>query len=90
MIHTSTAMTIRQNLGEILNGVQYRHDSVIITKANKPVAALVDIALFERIQRMKKQFNALSEELSQAFKDVDPEVGEPIINEAVKAAKGKK
>jgi prevent-host-death family protein len=45
MIHKATAMSVRQNLGELLNGVQYRHDSVLITKAGKPVAALVDIMM---------------------------------------------
>jgi len=38
-------MTVRQNLGELLNEVQYRNGKVLITKAGKPVAALVDIAL---------------------------------------------
>jgi len=43
-------MTVRQNLGDLLSEVQYRKGKVIITKAGKPVAALVDIALFERIR----------------------------------------
>ena len=43
MIKESTAMTVRQNLGELLNEVQYRRSRILITKAGKPVAALVDI-----------------------------------------------
>ncbi len=42
MITETSAVTFRQNLGEMLNQVQYRHDSVIINKDGKPVAALVD------------------------------------------------
>ena len=47
MITETSAVTFRQNLGEMLNRVQYRHDSVIINKDGKPVAALVDARLFE-------------------------------------------
>ena len=34
----------------MLNQVQYRHDSVVINTDGKPVAALVDARLFERIE----------------------------------------
>ena len=42
MITETSAVTFRQNLGEMLNQVQYRHDSIVINKDGKPVAALVD------------------------------------------------
>ena len=82
MIHTTTAITARQNLGELLSGVQYRHDTVLITKAGKPVAALVDIDLFEKIRRMKETFEQLSQELSDAYKNVDISVAQSEIDEA--------
>lgn len=47
MIRESSAVAARQNLGDLLNQVQYRNDAVLITKDGKPVAALVDVALFE-------------------------------------------
>jgi prevent-host-death family protein len=89
MIHKATAMSVRQNLGELLNGVQYRHDSVLITKAGKPVAALVDIILFEKIRRMRKQFDALSTELEKAFEEEDSTVVEKEIVKAVRSARKK-
>ena len=49
--HRSHRRRLRQNLGDMLNRVQYRRDSIVITKDGKPVAALVDAALFERIRR---------------------------------------
>ena len=52
MITQASAVSFRQNLGEMLNQVQYRHDSVVINKDGKPVAALVDARLFERIRRI--------------------------------------
>jgi hypothetical protein len=36
MIIETSAVTFRQNLGEMLNLVQYRHDSVVINKDGKP------------------------------------------------------
>ena len=41
MITQASAVSFRQNLGEMLNQVQYRHDSVVINTDGKPVAALV-------------------------------------------------
>ena len=45
MITETSAVAFRQNLGEMLNQVQYRHDSVIINKDGKPVAALIDVTV---------------------------------------------
>jgi hypothetical protein len=36
MITQTSAVAFRQNLGEMLNQVQYRHDSVVINKDGKP------------------------------------------------------
>jgi prevent-host-death family protein len=66
MIQTS-AVAFRQNLGEMLNQVQYRQDHVLISKDGKPVAALVDIKLYERIRRQRSRFDALSERLAAGF-----------------------
>jgi prevent-host-death family protein len=73
VITQANAVTFRQNLGEMLNQVQYRHDSVVINKDGKPVAALVDARLFERIRRMQERFDGLCQRIEAGFKDV-PEV----------------
>lgn len=67
MITQTSAVTFRQNLGEMLNQVQYRHDSVVINKDGKPVAALVDARLFERIRRMQGRFDALCQRIEAGF-----------------------
>ena len=89
MIQKATAMNVRHNLGELLNGVQYRHDSILITKSGKPVAALVDMALFNKIRRMKKVFNRLSDELEQSYEGIDEASIEQDIAEAIKAVREK-
>lgn len=75
MILQTNAVNFRQNLGEMLNQVQYRRDSVIINKDGKPVAALVDARLFNRIQRMYARFQALSERIEAGFSRLDPALG---------------
>ena len=87
MIKQATAMTVRQNLGELLNGIQYGHDQVIITKGGKPVAAMVDAALFDKIRLIKREFNRLTDELALVYKGVDESVAQQEIDGAVKQAR---
>ncbi|BAC88219.1 type II toxin-antitoxin system Phd/YefM family antitoxin [Gloeobacter violaceus] len=67
MISETSAVAFRQNLGEMLNQVQYRHDSILIKKDGKPVAALVDARLFERIRRMQARFDALCQRIEAGY-----------------------
>lgn len=75
MITEVNAVNFRQNLGEMLNQVQYRNDSIVINKGGKSVAALVDAELFARIRRMRDRFDALSSRLADAYADVPAEEG---------------
>ena len=70
MITETSAVAFRQNLGEMLNIVQYRNDSIVIKKDGKPVAALIDARLFERIRRMQDRFDALCDRLGQTYEGV--------------------
>ena len=88
MLREAPAMTVRNNLGELLNEVQYRHDSVLITKGGKPVAALVDVEMFQRIRAMEGEFNRLTDQLAGAYTGVDEETAEAEIAEALAAARG--
>ncbi len=90
MIHEASAMTVRKQFGEMLNGVCYRHDSVVITKAGQPVAALVDIHLFEKIRHLKEQFDQLTEALGEAYKGENISLAEAEIAEALTTVRRKK
>jgi prevent-host-death family protein len=83
MIHKTTAMQVRKNLGELLNEVQYQNRSIVITKAGKEVAAIVDIEFFERIHSMKKLFDDLTLELGDTYKDIGPDIAEAEIKQAL-------
>lgn len=83
MITETSAVTFRQNLGEMLNRVQYRHDSVLINKDGKPVAALVDARLFERIRRMQGRFDALCQRIEAGFSGASEAEGMAEIEAAI-------
>lgn len=83
MITETSAVTFRQNLGEMLNRVQYRRDSVVINKDGKPVAALVDARLFDRIRRMQARFDALCQRMEAGFAVVGEEAGLDEIETAI-------
>ena len=83
MISETSAVAFRQNLGEMLNQVQYRHDSIVINKDGKPVAALVDARLFARIRRMQARFDALCQRIEAGFADTPEGEGLAEIDAAV-------
>jgi prevent-host-death family protein len=87
MIRKSTAVAARQSLGDLLNLVQYRSDSVLITKDGKPVAALVDVEMFDRIRRMREDFLSLTDRIGQSYAGVEPAIAEREIAEAVAYAR---
>jgi prevent-host-death family protein len=90
MITEVSAVSFRQNLGEMLTQVQYRHDSIVINKDGKPVAALVDAELFARIRRMRDRFDALTQRISDAYAEVPQETGLAEIDAVVKKERRRK
>lgn len=80
-------MTVRQRLGELLNEVRYRRQQVVITKAGKPVAALVDIGVFDRLRKLDEEFENLRGKLAEAFSDYPEAEVDALVNEAVVAAR---
>lgn len=87
MITEVSAVSFRQNLGEMLNQVQYRNDSIVINKDGKPVAALVDAELFARIRRMQERFDELSDRIRETYADVPVDQGLAEIDAAVTAVR---
>jgi prevent-host-death family protein len=85
-----SAVNFRQKLGEMLNQVLYRNDSILINKDGKPVAALIDAELFARIRRMRERFDALSQRIAEAYADVPIDEGMAQINRAVEEERKKR
>jgi prevent-host-death family protein len=83
MINETDAVAFRENLSEMLNQVQYRHDSILIKKHGEPVAALVDARLFERIRRMQARFDALCQRIEAGYAQVPEAEGRAEIDAAI-------
>jgi prevent-host-death family protein len=48
-----TAMTVRKNLGEVLEGVFYNGDEVVVERAGKPMGVIVPLAQYEHITKLR-------------------------------------
>jgi prevent-host-death family protein len=83
MVTEVSAVNFRQSLGEMLNQVQYRNDSIVVNKDGKPVAALVDAGLFARIRAMRDRFDQLSSRVAEAYMDVPDDQGMAEIDAAI-------
>lgn len=83
MITETSAINFKQNLGEMLNQVQHRHDSIVISEDGRPIAALVDARLFACISRMQGRFDALCQRIEADFSGVPPDEGMAVIDAAV-------
>ena len=75
MIIEVNAVSFWRHLGDMLNRIQYRNDSIVINKDGKPVAALVDAELFARIRGMHDRFDALRRRIAEAHAAVPFEEG---------------
>ena len=84
MVTEINAVNFRQNLGEMLNQVQYQKASIVVNKDGKPVAALVDADLFARIRTMRDRFAQLSSRVAEAYADVPADQGMAEIDAAVR------
>jgi prevent-host-death family protein len=83
MVTEVNAVNFRQNLGEMLNQVQYQKASIVVNKDGKSVAALVDADLFARIRAMRDRFDQLSSRVAEAYAGVSAEQGMAEIDAAV-------
>ena len=88
MLREATAMTVRPNLGELLNEVQYRHDEIVITKAGKPVAVLVDMATYERMRRKDDgSFDRLWAQFGKGFEHLSDDQAQELANQTLHEAR---
>ena len=65
-MQTLTTMDLRKNLGHILDMVAETNESVIISRANKPLAVILSISEYEKNVQKKNRGQRL-EELSEAM-----------------------
>jgi prevent-host-death family protein len=85
-----SAVDARQKLGDVLSGVFYRHDEVIIERAGKPMAAVVPMRIYEAYVRERELMLERIEQTHEANKHVTAEEAEEAAVEAVRAYRREK
>ena len=87
MRRTVNAQAARQRLGELLEGVFYRDDEVVIERAGKPMGVVISPQRFAAIEAEKEaareRFFQMVQELWEQNKDADPEEVQRAVDEAV-------
>ena len=89
MIRETNAVTLSQNLDEMISEVQFSRDSIVINKDGRAVAVLIDAQLFGRIRRIQERFDALAARFADAYSEVPEEAGMAEIQRVVAAERGK-
>ncbi len=85
MTKPTTAIKARQNLGQLLEEAFYRGDEFIIERAGKPMAVLISVQEFERMQQQREMDFALLDELRTKAGKPEPGKVELDVEEAVRA-----
>jgi len=89
MIREVSAVNFRQNLGEMISHVQYQNDSVLIKKSGKPVAALIDPDVFNRIRTMWSRFESLTDKFAEAYSGIPEEDFDKEIENIIASERGR-
>jgi prevent-host-death family protein len=87
MKRTLNAVEARQKFGEVLEGVHYRGDEVVIERAGKPMAALVPLHIYENYLRREERLFTLIEKVWKHNEGVDPAEIEADVAEAIAAVR---
>jgi prevent-host-death family protein len=82
-----SAVEARKKLGEILEGVYYRGDEVVIMRAGKPMAVVIPADLYNMLEKNRDRLFELIELNWERNKDVPYEEIEKDIEETIRAVR---
>ena len=80
----------RQRFGEVLEGVFYRGDEVVIERAGKAMAVVVPVQRYESMERSREHLFELIEQAQSRNKNVPSNVIEKEIARSVKEVRAKR
>jgi prevent-host-death family protein len=89
MKRTLSAVEARKKLGELLEGVFYRGDEVVIERAGKPMAVVIPASLYANIERSRDKIVEFIKMAQERNKDVPYEVIEKEVAEAIREVRAK-
>lgn len=87
MQRTVNAQAARQRLGELLEGVFYRDDVVVIERAGKPMGVVISPRRYAEIERQRAvafaRIGQAIDEIRAANAGADPDEVERVVEQAV-------
>ena len=90
MKRTMSAVQARQHFGEILEGVYYRGDEVVIERAGKTMAVVVPADRYQSMERSRERLFELIEKAQTRNRDVPYAVIEEEVDRAVRQVRAKR
>jgi prevent-host-death family protein len=85
-----SAVEARKRLGEILEGVYYRGDEVVIERAGKPMAVVIPAGLYASLERDRERLFDLIEMNWERNKDVPYEEIEKDVDAAIREVRARR
>ena len=83
-----SAVEARKRLGEILEGVHYRGDEVVIERAGKAMAVVIPAERYEAMEKSRERLFELIEKNWERNKDIPFEEVEREVQRAAKEVRG--
>ena len=83
-----SAVEARKRLGDILEGVHYRGDEVVIERAGKAMAVVIPAERYEALEKSRERLFELIEKNWERNKDVPFEEAEREVQRAAKEVRG--
>jgi prevent-host-death family protein len=85
-----SAVEARKRLGEILEGVYYRGDEVVIERAGKPMAVVISAGRYETMERSRERLFELIEKNWERNKDIPYEEIQREVEQAIREVRGQR
>lgn len=82
-----SAVDARKRFGELIEGVYYRGDEVVIERAGRAMAVVIPTERYEAIERSRDRLFELIERNWERNKNLPPEQIEEDIDKAVRQAR---
>ncbi len=84
MRRTVSAMEARKHFGEILEGVHYKGDEVVIERNGKVMGVVIPAAQYAAIERDRERFWDLIRKTQERNKDVPEDILEAEVAQAIR------
>ena len=87
MLKKISAQKARQRFGELMDEVRLRGDRYIVERGNRPMVAVIPVEEYVTWEKIRERLYKKVRQIRERNQEIDSEVLESEIREAVEAAK---